>query len=294
MKRGVVCLAFSVILLSGCGSGELEAELQSQKTVTEELRTENELLKDELDKIKAELDEQKNGPGRLLAEARQFFVEKNIESLNETLAELKDKHPTATEVQTVSELSTQLAESIKAAEEEAAKKAAEEEAAKKKRLSEATKKMRINYDEVSEVTWYKDKTSPKYVDENAFYIYVAELDDVPRLMLRIQYSGEDWVFIDHYNIKIDDTSYKIDSSNGKIMRDTNNGFVVEYYNGLVARYEYDMIKSIIESEKTIVRGQGDQHRHDHTITAAEKTALQNVLDAYESLGGTEPPTELIP
>jgi len=36
----------------------------------------------------------------------------------------------------------------------------------------------------------------------------------------------------------------------------------------------------------VIRFSGRQYRHDRTITAAEKLALRNVLDAYKVLRGT--------
>jgi hypothetical protein len=47
-----------------------------------------------------------------------------------------------------------------------------------------------------------------------------------------------------------------------------------------------MIKAVIDSNKTILRSNGENSVHDREITQEEKTALQNVLDAYKVLGGT--------
>ena len=47
-----------------------------------------------------------------------------------------------------------------------------------------------------------------------------------------------------------------------------------------------MLKEIAASKETIVRFQGEHYRYDLTIKASDKTAINDVLTAYEALKGT--------
>lgn len=48
---------------------------------------------------------------------------------------------------------------------------------------------------------------------------------------------------------------------------------------------YAIVKAIINSKTAIIRHHGQQYNKDREITSNEKKALQNILDAYEALGG---------
>lgn len=102
----------------------------------------------------------------------------------------------------------------KKAEEDRLKKEKAEETARinkeKLRLSNATKKLNKKYDEINEVTWFRDKTSLAYVNYNGFYAYIGQSKGSnPWLRLAIQYTADDWLFIEKYIIKVDGATYNI-------------------------------------------------------------------------------------
>lgn len=288
MKSFVVMFLSVAIILSGCSGSSnnnltsLTSDLISSKEVIASLQAENE-------KLKSELEELKNGPDKLLAKANIFYEKKDLDGLNTTLSTLKENHPDAKEVAAIQELSTKLSVTLKEEKEKASKEAADKAKEDKKRLATATSKMKGEHDEINGLTWYTDKTSVKYINENGFYIYFAKTDDgiVGLPHIKIQYAGEDWIFINKYIVKADDEKFEIDPGSFGVERD-NKGGVWEYYDYTMKKSDFDMIKKIIESQKTTIRHQGDQTHYDRVITSKEKTALQNVLDAFEAIGGTEP------
>jgi hypothetical protein len=297
MKSGLIILSLLALLLSGCSNNSSKQEAADLSSKLEQVNKEMASLKAENERLKTELDEITNGPDKLLAKASQYYKNKDLNGLNTTLANLKNKHPDAKEINTVLEMSKKLTSEKNKEKEEAKKKAdAEAESKKraekakaeeeKKRLAQATSKMRKKYDEITEVTWYHDKSTPQYINRNSFHIYVGTKDGLAQLRMEIQYAGDDWVFINSYIFKVDSLTINLDPA-GEVKRDNDSG-VWEYYDTQVYQKEYNLIKSIIASKKTIIRHQGDDHSYDRTVTAAEKKALQNVLDAYEALGGTEP------
>ncbi|MGM1048415.1 MAG: hypothetical protein ACQEXX_20060 [Bacillota bacterium] len=282
MKFRSVLVAISITsLLAGCGSSAEKEELASTKESLEGLKAENESLKKELDDLKY-------GPENLLAEANSHFSSGDIKKLNKTKETMSKKHPGSEEEKKVVALAEKLQKQIddKAAKEKAA--AEKLAAAEKERQKAATAQMRTRSDEVTGYTVYEDKTSPKYINQNGFLAYFAMDDNkVPVLYARFQYTGDNWLFIKNYTIKADDQTFTINPNYSEVRRDNQVGSVWEYHNVVVTKDTYEMINAIINSKKTVIRSQGDERKQDRTVTDQEKKALQNVLDAFKAMGGTD-------
>jgi hypothetical protein len=151
----------------------------------------------------------------------------------------------------------------------------------------AMKKMNKKYDVVNEITWYQDKSSPSYVNHNGFYTYIGQSNDSkPWLRLAIQYTDDNWLFIESYTIKVDGKTYTIsENSYGEIKIDTRSGVIWEWLNRQVGSSEYEIIKAVSTGKDVKIRFSGKDYYKDKTITEQQKTALRNVLTAYELLGG---------
>ncbi|GAB6931565.1 hypothetical protein JCM10914A_55620 [Paenibacillus sp. JCM 10914] len=297
MKFRLLITAIAITgVLAGCSSTSSSAtneeELASTKEALEKLQIEN-------DSLKQQLDDFKNGPDKLLAEANSHFASDDIKKLTKTYETISKKHPGSEEEKKINELVTELQTKLdkKAAEEKIAteKLAAEEKAAAEKlaaeekaRREQASSSMRKNTDEVTGTTIYKDKTSPQYINDNGFNMFfaTAEGSDIPVLYVRFQYTGDNWLFIDNYTLRVDDQVYTVNPSYSEVNRDNQVGGVWEYYDTLVTGELYDIINAVINSNKTVIRSQGERYQ-DRTVTAQEKKALQNVLDAFKAMGGTD-------
>ncbi|MGG3507993.1 hypothetical protein ABES58_21205 [Paenibacillus lautus] len=133
------------------------------------------------------------------------------------------------------------------------------------------------------------KTSPQYINDNSFNIFfvTSEGSDIPVLFARFQYTGDNWLFVNNYAIRADDQTFTVNPNYSDVNRDNQVGGVWEYYDVVVDKDMYDIINAVIKSNKTIIRSQGDERHQDRTVTSQEKKALQNVLDAYKAMGGSE-------
>lgn len=222
----------------------------------------------------------KEDPELLLSYATRYYEDNNLTEVNIVLSKLKSSTPEATEqIAAVQQMSDELKE-IKEKEE------AEREQQRLAEIDAKLAKMNVKEDEVTGVTWYRDKSSTEYVDENSFHLYFGKKEDTgPSLRLRIQYEDEDWLFIDKYIIKTDNETFTIYADFGDVNRDNDGGRVWEWLDILVSSDDYKMIESIIASEKTIIRHEGNQYYDDRTLTKKEKDSLKNVIEAYEALGG---------
>src|SRR5690348_16637073 len=57
-------------------------------------------------------------------------------------------------------------------------------------------KFRIEEDKMNDAKFYTDKTSTQYANENAFFCYISTTKvGSLTLRLKIQYTGNDWLFI---------------------------------------------------------------------------------------------------
>lgn len=142
--------------------------------------------------------------------------------------------------------------------------------------------MRVTKDDVKGYKYYYDKSSPSYVNRNGFFLYTS---DDPYLYLKIQYYGDDWLFIKSYFFNIDGETFEINPSYGEVETD-NDSDVWEWYNNAATAENIEMIQKIIKSKKTVMRMEGDKYYKDVTISQAQKTALKNVLTVYQGLGGS--------
>lgn len=299
LKTKLLVLLLISALFTACSGQAVDSSGSTKHSDIESLQKENEELKQENEELKAKislqdqtLEDLLNGADKLIKEANALFTQKKYDEALTAVNKLITKHPGTKEAEEATALSAKI-DGAKKQEQEAAaaaekEKQAEELAkaeAEKKRLADASQKMRLKTDEVTGVTWYKDKTTTTYVNVNSIHLYFGKKEgSSPFLRLVIQYTGENWVFVDSYAIKADDQSFTISPKYGEVERD-NDTKVWEWYDTSVSSAEAAMLNAIIESDKVIIRHQGDTKHYDHIVTKAEKQAMKNVIDAFTAHGG---------
>jgi TFIIF-interacting CTD phosphatase-like protein len=111
-----------------------------------------------------------------------------------------------------------------------------------------------------------------------------EENSKPWLRFRIQYKGDDWLFIENYNIKTDNDTYTFTPTK-RVERDNGSGDIWEWCDESLNSRTYTMIQDVIKSKSVKIRHNGRQYYKDRRVSSREKAALKNVLDAYEALGG---------
>jgi hypothetical protein len=149
----------------------------------------------------------------------------------------------------------------------------------------AVSQMRITKDTVKGITWYEDKSSPRYLNSNGFFLYTGTSKGYkPSLRLKIQFYGDDWLFIEKYFFNVDGKTDSIDPGYGDIETD-NDTKVWEWFDTSPNESEVSLIKSIIKSKKAVMRLEGSKYYKDVVISSAQKAALKRVLAVYTGLGG---------
>lgn len=235
-------------------------------------------LKAENENLKAELDDCKFGADKLFSKAMSLFNDRKFDESLFQINLLKEKHPTSDKITEADKLRINIENELRKI-----------ELAEKKRLSNATKKMRKKVDDMNGITWYYDKSSPKYVNSRTnLSAYIGKRgDQAPFLRLKIQYVADNWLFINKYIINVDGMIYEIsEKSYGEIKTDSGNGGKIwEWLDRLAENKELEIIKAISNGKIVKVRFSGNQYHKDVTLSSKDKLALKNVLNAFEALGG---------
>lgn len=145
--------------------------------------------------------------------------------------------------------------------------------------------MRVESDEVRGMNFYYSKTQPYYADTRCFVMpYIGQQGDNVWLCAQYHYTEENWIFFEKITFAVDNERYYKYASRSDLIRDNDNGLVWEYINtGDVSESDIEVFWAIANSEKTIVRFEGDEYYYDFTVSAEDKTAIQEVLTAYEAL-----------
>jgi len=244
-------------------------------------------LKAENEKLKVEIQDLKFGPDKLLNQAKGLLDNKEFAKAETVLKTLLQKHQGSEQVTEAKSLLTVAEKGIKEQKLVEEKEKRENARKEKERLANATKKLSKKYDDINETTWYRDRTSPAYVNYNGFYAYIGQSKgSKPWLRLAIQYAAEDWLFIKSYTIKVDNQTYEIsENSYNEIKTDNGEGGIWEWLDRQVTSSEYKIIKAVAFAKNAKIRFEGKDYHKDKIINEQQITALRNILDAYEALGG---------
>lgn len=145
--------------------------------------------------------------------------------------------------------------------------------------------MRVEKDEVRGLTFYYSKTQPYYADERCYVLpYIGQDSTHTWLCAQYHYMDYDnWVFWTNLTFAVDDQRYYKYFNYFDVVRD-NDTEVWEYVNTAdVTEDDIEMFWAIANSEKTIVRFEGDEYYSDFTVSQADKDAIREILTAYEAL-----------
>jgi hypothetical protein len=274
-------LVLAVLATTGCdGEAKRQAEL---------LQTENMALRKELEEMKRERDELKFGAARLLAQIESEASKSEWEAVKKLSEDLIARHPSSTEANRAKQILANATSALARAAAEAKnvemmrlEAERKQKQAEERRLAVALSKMSKKVDTIEHITWYRDRSSPKYTNHNAFFLYIGEQEFGPFLRLRLQYTADDWLFIQSFMVVADGRRFDYDPVDFKRDHDSE---IWEWYDENATGRDLEMVKAVIASHNAVVRYIGQYYKRDRTITAAEKAALRNVLDAYKVLGG---------
>lgn len=272
MKK-VLLLATTLTLLSGCGPSQKEYE-QVSKRASE--------LEAQVTALRAELEDVKFGANRLFAQAKSAYEARNNAEAKKLLSDLLKRHPSSPESSEATVLLAQVDSRIAAA--EIQRKREEERKAQEERmtLERAVGNMKKKTDEIEGITWLSHRNAPllgKYVSVY-FGSDKGNTAGYP-LRLKLQYYGDDWLFVRSVTVKADDKVYEL----GKLdfERDNSSGSVWEWIDMPVK--DHEMLNHWMTAKRVVVRFNGDQYNDDFTLPRSQQTQLREVYQAWKVMGG---------
>jgi hypothetical protein len=139
-------------------------------------------------------------------------------------------------------------------------------------------------DEMRGLTFYSSKDTPESWFSNWIGIYIVESKGEYLLRLEINYTAEDWLFINQYIVKADEQIFRIAAPYEDVKRDYAGGSIFERYDHLLSSSELKMIEAVVESKEAVIRYNGDTYYTERKVSDTEKKAMLVTLAAFEELG----------
>lgn len=138
------------------------------------------------------------------------------------------------------------------------------------------KGLTVNKDEFKQVTFYKNYNNSYY--SNAVFVYLVE-DKKGEIngRFKIEYSSDDWLFINNYTFLCDGEVYNYSPEND-IVRDNSGGEIYEYSDQVYSPQINKIVKAIISSKVAKLRCNGDKYYDDRLITKSEKQKLKKMFE----------------
>lgn len=145
----------------------------------------------------------------------------------------------------------------------------------------ALARLQVKEDKLEGVRFYSHPNSPRFLNSrSAVYPYIGRKgEDRFWLRLKIQYAASDWLFVQQVLVYVDGNRLVLHE--GRFDRD-NNTEIWEWVDIAPDAGTIAILQRIASSKEATLRFVGNQYRKDVTISAADKRAIRDILDAYEA------------
>jgi hypothetical protein len=153
----------------------------------------------------------------------------------------------------------------------------------KQRQKSIIKKLVKKTAEFDGSAWYRHPSSPRYQDIRPFVtLYIRESGSGRRyLELFVNYTSRtDWLFVESAQINVDGKIVRLPPSEWLRDNDTEIWEWTRYVNNAEM---IQLARKIAESDRAVIRFNGQQYYSDHVITATEKSVISDMLLAWEGM-----------
>ena len=145
----------------------------------------------------------------------------------------------------------------------------------------------IEEDVVDGITWYYPKQRPKYIDERCFVMPAIGIrDNNAWICVAYNYTEDNWIFWEKMIFVVDGERFTKDCS--QIQRSSGYGRVSETYQEALNlgqsmdSEEILLLNKIVNSERTIIRFDGDNSHYDYEVVQIDKDMLNDVIALYSA------------
>lgn len=242
-------------------------------------KRENELL-DKISSLEKELDECKNGEERLFGILRNAVTSADHTLVLQTAEQIKSRYPGTALLDEVNSSMEKATNAIEAIKTEEKKRLAAELAAKKASLNKLNKK----FDDVSGITWYKQKYFTHYTNSNRTSIEMGHRKgSKPWLNLMMSYTGDDWIFFEEAYLSYDGNTKRIYFNRYDNKKsDNDHGEVWEWIVVQIDDSEVEWFRNFAKSPNAKMRLSG-KYTKTRNLSSQERNGIIDVLAGYDLL-----------
>jgi hypothetical protein len=272
MKKIITLILLTTVLI-GCVSKQRETELLNR-----------------IDELETKLDKCENGAEKIHSKMKLEFEKGNLQECKNLYVEMEKRHPDSELFPEVKEIYDKIIQDEKdKAEKErllAEKKAREAKLNAEKEKQEklnALKKLKKNYDDVSDVTWYKNPYFTHYNNKNLTSIYIGSSSSSTWLRLKMSYQGDDWIFFEKAYLSYDGNTKEI-LFNEYDDKETENsgGGVWEWIDVSVSSDVLSFLRDFSNSKDAKMRLSG-KYTRTRNLTWNERQGIRDVLNGYDAI-----------
>ena len=157
-------------------------------------------------------------------------------------------------------------------------------AERRRRFNNASGNLETVPDYAQDCTFYLPYSYPDYVNETATSAYIADFDSTINAYLRIQYEGDDWLFMDTFILMSGSSNYTIEVNYYDVERDNQSGRVWEYTNVHCDSKCIEFLEKAVKNGKLTIRMQG-KYYYDYAVSKIEIQDIKDILTAYKAYHG---------
>lgn len=229
--------------------------------------------------LEQQLDDCQNGADKLYARMKLSYEEESLSECNRIYQEMVKRHPESELFDEVKGLYNKLKEKK---EKEKKEKDLALEKEKEEKLK-ALNKLKKTYDDIEDITWYKNPYYTHYNNINSTSIYFGSGASSTWLRLKMSYTGDSWIFFEEAYLSYDGNTKKIvfDKYKDKTT-DNSGGGVWEWIDVSINEDIRVFLKDFVKSPNAKMRLTG-KYTKTKTLTANERNGILAVLNGYEAL-----------
>ncbi|NBA74168.1 hypothetical protein GOQ04_01300 [Emticicia sp. ODNR4P] len=149
-------------------------------------------------------------------------------------------------------------------------------------IAKVKKNYKVSYDDIEKTYWVYDRSNPVDVTKNGIFVYFGMTESNFWSRIKIQYFGDDWLFIKNYSFKIDNVVVDYQPT-ATIERDNKSGYVWEILDeSPLENVQLDSIWRLLENcNNAKLRFRGDKYHNDKIITKNQLKSLKRMRALYE-------------
>ena len=265
----IVSLAAVGLILSSCGNGSTSTPSIQDNSVHKE--------------VSAKEDYSGIAPSKLLKHIQAHYDLGQYVNGKDKLNYLMSVYPDTLDGIDLSDLKGKMDAALLKEQQE---KQALAEAEVSKRLPSAVNKMRIINE--GKTTFYYDKSSPEFDTKECFYAYIKKDIYGAHLYFKARYVGTTWLDTENMMVTVDKLDYTIDAEVIKSETKGKKAYKHELFDfEITTEEQMKTLKAIANGNDVVALFIGKDTYKKRDITAEQRMAFRNVIDAYTFLGGNK-------